>query len=67
MFNMKTYKFSQLSKKAKKNAANEYLEGWEETHGKDDMSFDDAYSSCIDTEDEILYDIKGKCLEETEF
>lgn len=56
---MKYYKFAELSEKAKKNAVKQYLRGWEETHEKDDMSFDDAYNSCIDTNDDFAYDIKG--------
>ena len=58
----KHYKFSELSKAAKVIAVKEYLRGWEETHDKGDMSYDDAYSSCIDTNDEIAYDKKGNDL-----
>jgi hypothetical protein len=58
----KYYKFSELSQTAKHVAVMEYLRGWEETHDKGDMSYDDAFSSCIDTNDEIAYDKKGNDL-----
>ena len=56
----KKYRFMKLSAAAKKVAVKQYLKGWEETHEKGDMSYDDAYSSCIDTNLEIFFTEKGK-------
>ncbi len=58
----KFYKFSELSLQAKRIAVKDYIAGWEETHPKGDMSYLDAKSACIDTEDEIVYDIYGNPL-----
>ena len=57
---MKPLKFSELTKKAKKIAVATYIEGWYETHDKDDeLSWDDAYSCCIDIDEEVLYNKDG--------
>jgi hypothetical protein len=61
----KLYRFTELSKKAQKVAVQTYLDGWEETHDEDDMSWDDARSSCIDDED-TLYNKDGTDAEEEE-
>jgi hypothetical protein len=57
---MKTYKFSELNKEAKHIAVLDYIKGWEETHPIGDMPYQDAYSSCIDTDNEIDYDQNGE-------
>lgn len=53
------YKFSQLSRQAKDVAVLDYIKGWEESHEIGDMSYDDAFSGCVDTEDEVLYNADG--------
>lgn len=58
------YKFSQLSNQAKDVAVLDYIKGWEEEHEINDMSYDDAYSGCVDTEDEVLYDANGNILDD---
>jgi hypothetical protein len=62
----KYYKFSELDDKAKKKAVKHYLKGWEETHPKGDMSYEDGYSSCHDCDDESAFDITGKYINEFE-
>lgn len=59
------YKFSELSRQAKNIAVLDYIQGWEETHEIGDMSYDDAYSGCLDTEDEVLYDQFGNVYNES--
>lgn len=60
----KLFRFSELSKKAQKKAAQEYLNGFNEIkENKDDyMSFDDAYSCCKDNDDLYLYNKEGKLM-----
>jgi hypothetical protein len=56
---VRLYKFSELSEKAQNKAIQSYLDGWEETHDKGDMSWGDAKSSCLDCDEEIAYNKKG--------
>ena len=60
----KKYRFLKLSAASKKVAVREYLKGWEETHEKGDLSYDDAYSCCIDTNLEIFFTVEGKEIQE---
>ncbi len=53
---MKYYKFTELSKTAKKVAAINYMDGFNEDREEDDfIDYNDSYSSCIDIDDEMLY------------
>lgn len=53
------YKFTELSTKSKDVAVCAYLDGWAMTHGAGDMTYDDAYSACIDINDEMYYNEDG--------
>ena len=57
---MKVYRFSELSKAAKKVAVTNYMEGYNEDRTPDDfISYEDSYSSCLDIDDEIEYNRDG--------
>jgi hypothetical protein len=57
---MKVYRFSELSKAAKKVAATNYMDGYNEDRTPDDfISYEDSYSSCLDIDDEIEYSRDG--------
>ncbi len=42
------FSFEELSAEAQAKAVADYIEGWEETHEKGDMSFSDALSALRD-------------------
>ena len=64
-------KFKELSVKTQRKVTLDYLLGWQETHpiGEDpigDLTFEEAFECCIDTNDEVEYDIYGNEIEEEE-
>lgn len=53
-----------MSKKAKHKAVLDYIEGWEETHKKGDMSYEEAMELCFNTYPDPEYDKNGNYLGE---
>lgn len=52
-------KFSKLSLKAKRIAVIDYMDGWNETHPNDKLSYLECISLIKDTENEIDYNKDG--------
>jgi hypothetical protein len=64
---MKVYKFSELSKAAKRVAAINYMNGFNEDRTPDDfISYEDSYSCCLDIDDEMEYKKDGTDILEEE-
>lgn len=61
----KAYKFLELNKKAQNFAIKDYIKGWEETHDKGDMTFEEVKEILTDNndDDEFLYTSKGEIYE----
>ncbi len=53
-------KFNELNEDAKAVAVNDYIKGWLETHPEEIFSREDATKCCIDTDDEINYNVNGE-------
>ena len=64
----KHFKYSQLSKSSKDVAAQDYVDGWLETHPeeKDDWDLDAGHDGCRDTNDEVLYDKEGHVIADSD-
>lgn len=60
---MKGYEFTKLSNLAQIKAVYDYLKGWEETHKKNDLDFNEVFDILLDSRDD-LYTKSGKLIEE---
>ena len=56
---MKPYRFTDLSDAAQIAVVHDYIDGWNETHDDEQMSFDDAWECCLDCNEEIEYTKDG--------
>lgn len=59
---MGRYLFTDLGKEAQRRAVSNYLNGWLETHPKDDLTYTDVYY--ILQNDVMLYDRNGIYMED---
>lgn len=70
IINQRKFKFSELSKKAQKAAAQDYADeyndskSWDEFDEGDRLTLRDGYIGSKDCEDDLFYDINGKVLDE---
>ena len=61
---MKTFKYSELTVRSQVKAAEDYRNGWLETHPNDNMTIDDAIELCFDSDDEVLYTESGEIIDQ---
>lgn len=52
-------KYSELTESAKLIAAQDYINGWKETHEDEEMSINEAKTLCLDSEDDVEYNEDG--------
>lgn len=53
-------KFSELNEDAKMVAIKDYIRGWKETHTDETLSIEKARELCLDTEDDVEYNVDGE-------